>query len=731
MIAMLLILRIRNRNKCLAPNINLVNETGINAAASSNVCNTTACQHRAKLITKLLNDDVDPCTDFYGYVCNNWMFHNPIPDVKNVIGGLHSLDDQVLIDLKDILENATYKTKDQNVTDKVAVAYRNCVNTSIPAEVQFRALQDVLKRVVGEHWPISPLFENENTFPSWHDLYIRIHNELNLYYLFAEFVIKDVTNTTKNILVLGMPELDNAVTQTMRVSEGSHLTPMGIATKRVMEFSMKILYPGITDAQTEATIQDIIWFSENITKIREHAESMSEPEIPFVKTTIAQLTSVSKELDWELFFGKILEPVGIKLQPEEPIILAGELYVRTIIEFVSKSRRSTVYNSLMLAVIQKLAPLALPEFQEMLFDVRSITTGAKEDDPQWMRCMNNIVGLSGVMDHPAGRLYIEKKFSTFARKDAKGLVTELIDSFKERLLKIRWMDHKTKLEALTKLTQIVKKVGYADWLMNDTYLNNMYREVEPVVLGQPFILSYLDFRKKSGLEILRKLRVENNRAEVWESGPATGNAFYSPLSNSVIIPAGILQPPLFEYGLPMHINIGAVGTVIGHEVTHAFDETSSLFDAEGNIRNWWTNATKETFLQKVKCFEEQYGSVADKRVHLKLNGLLTKNENIADNGGLLLAYRAYRRWASKTKYEKVPSLPGLNLTSDQLFFTSYAMIWCTNIRPESLMIQIHTDSHSPERHRVNEVLKNTKEFSEAFSCSETSRMNNKDKCIVW
>ncbi|EEC13527.1 neprilysin, putative, partial [Ixodes scapularis] len=211
----------------------------------------------------------------------------------------------------------------------------------------------------------------------------------------------------------------------------------------------------------------------------------------------------------------------------------------------------TVYNYFMWRVIQRFAPLALQKFREMTFVMTSLSTGAKMDHPQWMHCLSYIAGYYGIMDYAAGRLYVQKKFSATAKKDINGLVRELSESFKKRLLELRWMDNETKSQALTKLTHMVKHVAYDEQLMNDTYMNYIYRNVGRVDLGEPFILSYVNFRKQLGLENLRELRVKNNRTEDWASAPAVVNAFYSPQSNSITFPAGILQAPLFEYGLPI------------------------------------------------------------------------------------------------------------------------------------------------------------------------------------
>lgn len=257
---------IYNMTDCQTKDVHVI-ETG-----NQNICNTSACQTRAKLIKKLLNDDIDPCTDFYGYVCNNWIFNEPIPDDETVTSNLNNIYDQMLNDLKDILENTAYKTEKQNATDKVVVAYHNCVNTSIHEAIQFRALETILESVGGQYWPIWPRLRDESVVPCWQDLYTKIHNEISFNLLLIVGVFEDPTNVTNNVLSIGRPEFGSAAQDIMGVSEKTKLTPEQRAYLELMGSSIKTFSPRRTNEDILIIMQDIIWFEGNITKIHREAE---------------------------------------------------------------------------------------------------------------------------------------------------------------------------------------------------------------------------------------------------------------------------------------------------------------------------------------------------------------------------------------------------------------------------------------------------------------------------
>ncbi|VDO96879.1 unnamed protein product [Heligmosomoides polygyrus] len=217
--------------------------------------------------------------------------------------------------------------------------------------------------------------------------------------------------------------------------------------------------------------------------------------------------------------------------------------------------------------------------------------------------------------------------------------------------------------------------------------------------------------------------------ERWVAGAALVNAFYSPNTNEIIFPAGILQPVFYSKDFPSSMNFGGIGVVIGHEITHGFDDRGRLYDNLGNIRQWWDNVTIAKFEKKAECIEKQYSDYMLEQISMKINGRSTKGENIADNGGLKQAYKAYKKY--QQSHRPPPRLPGVNLTHDQLFFLNYAQIWCGTMNDKEAVRKLRTSEHSPGPIRVKGPLSNSVDFANAFSCPVGSPMNPTHKCRVW
>ncbi|GLD75028.1 neprilysin isoform X1, partial [Lates japonicus] len=274
---------------------------------------------------------------------------------------------------------------------------------------------------------------------------------------------------------------------------------------------------------------------------------------------------------------------------------------------------------------------------------------------------------------------------------------------------------------------IRERIGYSDNIMDDKYLNNEYKDLS-YNAEEYFenILQNLEYVQKKRL---RKLRVKVNKEE-WVTGAAVVNAFYSSSKNQIVFPAGILQPPFFSKGQAKSLNYGGIGMVIGHEITHGFDDNGRNYDKDGDLKDWWTPDSTQRFLELSKCIVDQYGNFSwDLANGLNLNGNNTLGENIADNGGIRQAYQAYKNYVNEHGEE--PPLPGIELSHDQLFFLNFAQVWCGTHRPEQAVNSIKVDVHSPGKFRVLGSLQNFPEFAKAFNCNKSSYMVPDNICRVW
>ena len=338
--------------------------------------------------------------------------------------------------------------------------------------------------------------------------------------------------------------------------------------------------------------------------------------------------------------------------------------------------------------------------------------GREELPPRWKRCTNDV---DDDLGEALGQAYVAKYFSPGAKQAALKMVQEIETAMQREIQALPWMGAATKEQALTKLHAIANKIGYPDTWRDYSSLE-IVRGDE---IGNSERASWFEFHRW-----LAKIGKPVDRKE-WGMTPPTVNAYYDPQKNDINFPAGVLQPPLFSPLSDAAPNYGDTGSTMGHELTHAFDDEGSQFDAQGNLRNWWTDADRKEFEQRAQCVVDQYSgyTIID---DIKINGKLTNGEDLADLGGTLLAYLA---WKEDTKNQKFELLDGLS--PEQRFFVAYGQGWCTNERDENKRLRATVDPHSPEKYRANGVVSNMKEFQAAFHCKPGQPMVRENACRVW
>merc|ERR1712168_1657734 len=334
----------------------------------------------------------------------------------------------------------------------------------------------------------------------------------------------------------------------------------------------------------------------------------------------------------------------------------------------------------------------------------------------------------------AAHEYIKANFDEGSKDQADAMVEDLRSAFKELVEETDWMDEATQEKAMTKADLMLQLIGYPDWLPDVEKVDSYY-ETAPPSNATDHLGNIVHMKTWSAAQDLITLRDEPER-DMWLMHPAIVNAWYSPNHNTITFPAGILQPPFFQSGLPRYLNYGAMGMVIGHEITHGFDDHGRQYDGTGNLRPWWSEETLQGFLDRAQCFIDQYGNYTVPELEdilgedAHLNGKNTQGENIADNGGIHESFRAYLR--SLENGEAEPSLPGLEqFTPKQMFFVSNAQVWCELQTADSLLGQVLSDPHSPGRFRVIGPYSNSEDFQREWNCPADSAMVRQDKCQLW
>jgi endothelin-converting enzyme/putative endopeptidase len=432
-----------------------------------------------------------------------------------------------------------------------------------------------------------------------------------------------------------------------------------------------------------------------------------DPDKVYHKMTRQQLEALSPSFHWNSYFTKVGLPVLQSLNvttPEFFKALSAELEREDLGSWKAYLRWHLVNAN---------APYLSSAFVNADFDFNQKTLrGAQEIEPRWKRCVSNA---DNDLGEALGQAYVERTFSAEAKQRAMKLVKEIEAAMGRDIEGLPWMTPVTKQHAQEKLHAVADKIGYPDkW--RDYSALTIVRDDE---MGNVLRAREFEFHRQ-----LAKIGKPVDRGE-WQMTPPTVNAYYEPLKNDINFPAGILQPPLFDPDSDDAPNYGDTGGTIGHELTHGFDDEGRKFDAQGNLRDWWTPEDAQQFENRASCISDQYSQyvIVD---DIKINGKLTLGEDVADLGGLILAYMA---WQNETKDRKLDPIDGF--TPEQRFFIGYGQSWCSNVRDETKRLSAAVDPHSPPEYRTNGVVSNMPGFQQAFHCKAGAPMVRQNRCRVW
>ncbi|XP_064797210.1 phosphate-regulating neutral endopeptidase PHEX isoform X2 [Oncorhynchus masou masou] len=451
-----------------------------------------------------------------------------------------------------------------------------------------------------------------------------------------------------------------------------------------------------------------------IIKLDQASLSLSSREDYITNTTSAQAyrsALLNLMVDIAVMLGAPLEAAEIQMSEA----LAFETKLAQIVIPFENRTSEYMYNRYTISRLRRSIP--------------QVTTGTTSLTPRWDKCVNYV---ENTLVYATGRLFINTHF----QEDKKHMMEELIEGVRWAFINMLerdndWMDGPTKKKAIEKAQTVLAKVGYPEFILNDTYINQDIKQLvfsEDNYFGN--VMQTLRFIAQSDLNWLRRTVPRTE----WFTNPTTVNAFYSSSTNQIRFPAGELQKPFFwgrDY--PRSLSYGAIGVIVGHELTHGFDNNGRKYDKDGNMDQWWSNASITAFTDKTQCMIDQYNSYRWEEAGLNVRGKRTLAENIADNGGIREAFKAYRRWIEESRGGiEEPLLPGVGLNNNQLFFLSYAHVRCNSYRPEAARDQIQSGAHSPPKYRVVGAMSNYEEFRQAFSCPDSSVMNRgAESCRIW
>ncbi|GAB6022947.1 Neprilysin-4 [Chamberlinius hualienensis] len=680
-----------------------------NDVKENEVCTSEPCVLAASSLMKNMDASVDPCEDFYEYACGNWAKNNPLPDDKSSYDSFNKLRDELQEHIRDLL-SASIGTEDCNSTKSAKTLYQSCMNETLIEERGDEPLKNLLKEFGG--WPLIEPSWNDSNF----DLSLILGN-LKLYnndVLVFQWIGADSQNSTIRTIQLDQPELglpgrDYYIQEDTKVVDAYY--------KFMLETALLL---GADPETAGEDTTEILKFERELANLTEPPERRRNYTQLYFKVTLGELENITPQINWTRYFQVI---IPVPFNSSEEIALYGYPYLVRLGRLLESTPNRVVANYVMWRFVNHRVNNLDRRFSKKKQELYQVLYGRAKEPERWKTCS---VYVNTVMGMAVGAMFVKNYFNENSKHDAEDMIGSIQQSFIDIVKTLDWMDSETKAVAIQKAEKISKKIGYPEYILDQEELDKDHEGLtfDPHKYFENVLLNLKHMARWDQ----ERLRIPINKT-LWSTAPVVVNAFYSRSKNQILFPAGILQPPFYHSSYPKSMNYGGIGVVIGHEISHGFDDRGRQFDVDGNLKLWWSSVAVQKFHKKAQCIIEQYSNYEVPEISLKVNGIVTQGENIADNGGIRQAFRAYRKWAANHKEE--PTLPGLNMTHTQLFFLNFAQVWCTVMTPEAAVSKIRQGPHSPGRFRVIGTLSNSKDFARAFSCPEGSPMNPSHKCSLW
>ncbi|XP_057304253.1 endothelin-converting enzyme homolog [Hydractinia symbiolongicarpus] len=692
-------------------------ERHMNSHITNKYCTSGGCVESAAFIQSSIKETVNPCKDFYQFACGGWLSKNPIPDNKirwSIDSVLHNKN---MLIQRSILENASVQ---QNILGSVAEhntykLYQSCMNMTRINRIGTQPLTKLLKEA---RLKIDQSGDKRSKIRT---LMHNVYNSTSITSFFDVSVGIDDKNSKVYVLKFSQAGLSLPM---FRYKNSSDIVIKAYKAYLIQLYSR--LNQELTTDKTTTIVNDVLTFERQLYKIFVPMEERTTIDKTYHRSTLANLDKMVPMVDWTAFMKFIYKDTSIKINSSEVILIPTLKYFQKLQGVLENTSFSVIKNHALLHVAAAYADLLTDDIILMQKNLSIAKFGVYEKLPRWKRCLfatDNGLGMA------LGGMFVKKAFAQKSKTEANSMVKRVRDAFTETLSNLDWMDSVTQKAAKAKAQMIAQKIGYPHYILDPKKLDEHYKGVN--LNAMTYFENVLQLTRHHAEKDFFVLRDKVNKMK-WFMTPPTINAYYSPSNNQIVFPAGILQPPYFKADYPKVVNYGGMGSVIGHEITHGFDNDGRLYDKFGNYHginnSWWTKSSVDGFEKKKKCFVDQYQNfIVVEGKHIK--GNVTLGENIADNGGLKASYKAYKTWVKENGEEAL--LPGLKRSNDQVFFIAFAQSWCSRELRSMLVEQIEVDVHSPEKQRVIGSLQNEPDFAKAFSCPSGSYMNPVKKCSIW
>ncbi|HZJ63101.1 MAG TPA: M13 family metallopeptidase [Kofleriaceae bacterium] len=631
----------------------------------------------------------DPCVDFYQFACGGWIQNNPIPADRPRWGRGSDLDERNKTAIQALLEDAAKGVGAEPGSKKLGDFYAACMDEAAAERAGTTAIKAVLGRTQG--------VKDART---WLAAVAELH-KLGIFVVWDNHVRADLKASATNVTYLdaaglGLPDRDYYAKAEFKDKVDGYKVHVG---------KMLGLLGGRAQ-KPEAAAADVVAIETEIAKLTRTATELRDPAGSYNPTDAKALARQVKSVDWPAYWK------ALGAAPSKKIVVGTPRFFAALDQLRAAFKPAQWASYFTYHLVHSLPGVLPKAFGDEAFELRKLLTGIEKPRPRAKQCIELTATAVGEL---LGQQYVARYFPASSKQTAVKLVDDLAKAMADEIAGLDWMADATRQIAVAKVGKIARMVGFPDrWRTYD------FAVKRDDLAGNAMRAATFETRRE-----LARAGKPVDRGE-WQMNAYQVDAYYEPTANSTALPAGFLQPPFFGPDRSVAANLGAIGMVIGHEITHGFDDYGAQFDADGNLRNWWQKDDLAKFAERGKCVAEQY-STFEALPRKYIQGQLTLGENIADIGGVKIAFRAYR--ALRKDAAKTYVADGF--TEDQQFFIGVAQIWCARERPAETERRLTVDPHSPPKFRVYGALRNLPAFADAFRCAPGTPMRPSKTCTVW
>ncbi|XP_075794263.1 endothelin-converting enzyme-like 1 [Pelodiscus sinensis] len=661
-------------------------------------------------ISSNIDPTIDPCKDFYSFACGSWLHRHSIPEDKLHYGIIATVGDQNEEKLRLLLQQPVRRASRASAERKVKAFFRSCLDMGEIDRLGPRPMLEVIEDCGG--WDGAAAGRHARW--DFNELLYKTQGVYSTAVLFSLTVSLDDKNSSRYVIRIDQDGL-TLPERTLYLGQDEESEKILAAYRLFMERLLGLLGAERV-AQKAKEILQLEQRLANIT-VSEYDDLRRDISTMYNKVTLGELQRITPTLKWKRLLDRIFHE---NFSEEEEVVLLATDYMQKVSELIRSTPSRVLHNYMLWRIVVVLSEHLSTPFRDAIHELAKEMEGTEKQLELDKMCLSQANKHFGMA---LGALFVEEYFSSVSKAKVQQLVEDIKHTLDQRLDELDWMDEETKRAARAKLQYMRVMIGYPDFLLKPDAID---KEYEFEVHEKTYFRNILNSIKFSIKLSVKKIRQEVDKS-AWLLPPQALNAYYLPNKNQMVFPAGILQPTLYDPEFPQSLNYGGIGTIIGHELTHGYDDWGGQYDRHGNLVHWWTEASYGKFLKKAQCIVSLYDNftVYSQRV----NGKHTLGENIADMGGLKLAYYAYQKWVREHGPEH--PLHRLKYTHDQLFFIAFAQNWCIKRRSQSIYLQVLTDKHAPEHYRVLGSVSQFEEFGRVFHCPKNSPMNPAHKCSVW